>query len=719
MMRFGKQAFWPSQSAAIQGGLLDRGHPSMAIKMPTSAGKTTLVELVCADALDADVEGVAVVLGPTKALVRQLSSDLRKALPDTVAVRSSHGGLDFDIEGPSAEGLLNATGVVVVTPERFDLEWRQYISGSDDSVTGRIRVLVVDEAHLITEMGRGPRLELILGRAIRAGIRLVLLSSQLPMGDDLAAWMGGQTVQSDWTPTWLQRFVYFRSPDKKAGLLQREGGDPLQVLTLSGSKNLKEGECARSRAQEAAALAGQHDADGLVVVYSDQRARIDGLAAAADERFSALPALGDATLKSLVEPLKETDPSYASRLLMGIGVHHANVPRRVRSVVEVAARKSLLRCVICSPTLLEGVDFPTKTVIAAYPPQTRGRAEVGRLRSLAGRAGRGGRFSSATLIVMSDDQAHATKWLRAFAAELPPTHSALTDALQAMFNWGQDVLGGLEAADDERLAVVDAAILVAIAEGAVVDGDLRHAVEDILGRTLWYAGANAITRERLLDRAAVRAAYVARRVAFDAWSRAFYRCGLPLNSCLALRDALTPYIDSICNEVANAAGDHDSVLLWLATHMAPTVAELEHWQEIPPAELEGALRMWLRAESEENIEFWFPAAWKAIRPNDLETLVLWVLTAAIDFIATETGVQAFRELAHRRVAPVRLRYGVPEAGMCELVRDGFDRDDAMTVAEEFKYAPVGAQMAGLKAYAQRWKREREAAVAAADDEPPF
>jgi len=81
-----------------------------------------------------------------------------------------------------------------------------------------------------------------------------------------------------------------------------------------------------------------------------------------------------------------------------------------------------------------------------------------------------------------------------------------------MFNWGQDVLGGQEATDDERLAVVDAAILAAIAEGAVVDGDLRHAVEDVLGRTLWYAGANAITREKLLQRTTVRAAYVAHRL---------------------------------------------------------------------------------------------------------------------------------------------------------------------------------------------------------------
>jgi hypothetical protein len=263
-------------------------------------------------------------------------------------------------------------------------------------------------------------------------------------------------------------FVYYRSADKKLGLLQREGGDPVEVLALTGSKTPKHGECERSRVQETAALAVQHHTEGLVVVYSHQRTRIDGLVAAVAAHFATQPFLTAAELKRLVEPLEESDPDYVRLIRLGIGVHHANVPRRVRSAVEVAARKNLLRCVICSPTLLEGVDFPTKTVIAAYPPQTdRGKPEIGKLRNLAGRAGRGGRFSSATLIVMSEDDTQATKWLRAFSAELPVTHSALSDALQAMFNWGQDVLSGQEPSDDKRLAVVDATILAAIAEGAI------------------------------------------------------------------------------------------------------------------------------------------------------------------------------------------------------------------------------------------------------------
>jgi hypothetical protein len=197
---------------------------------------------------------------------------------------------------------------------------------------------------------------------------------------------------------------------------------------------------------------------------------------------------------------------------MGIGVHHANIPRRVRSVVEVAARKSLLHCVICSPTLQEEVDFPTRTVIAAYPPQNdRGQPEIGKLRNLAGRAGRGGRFASATLIVMTNEEKQANKWLRTFSAELPATQSTLTAALQAMFTWSADILVGQDNINDERLAVVDATILAAIADGAVIDGDLRDSIEDVLGRTLWYAGANAVAREKLLERATYRATHVVSR----------------------------------------------------------------------------------------------------------------------------------------------------------------------------------------------------------------
>jgi hypothetical protein len=69
---------------------------------------------------------------------------------------------------------------------------------------------------------------------------------------------------------------------------------------------------------------------------------------------------------------------------------------------------------------------------------------------------------------------------------------------------------------------------------------------------------------------------------------------------------------------------------------------------------------------------------------------------------------------------VRLRYGVPGVQTCELVRDGFDRDDAIAITDEFQKASLFVQIMGLREYGQQKRREREAALQTEDEEePPF
>jgi hypothetical protein len=79
------------------------------------------------------------------------------------------------------------------------------------------------------------------------------------------------------------------------------------------------------------------------------------------------------------------------------------------------------------------------------------------------------------------------------------------------------------------------------------------------------------------------------------------------------------------------------------------------------------------------------------------------------------GVPEPAEVLHAaiRFCSGKASHGVPQADMCELVRDGLDRDHAAAAAEDFKYAPSGAQMAGLRANGERWEAEREAALSAA------
>jgi superfamily II DNA/RNA helicase len=701
----GRTALWPSQAQAVAGGLLDRGHPSLAIKMPTSAGKTLLIELAVADALDTDPFAVAAVVAPTRALVGQLASSLRRALPPTALVRSSHGGLDFDTEDLSGPGILDNAGAVVLTPERLDLEWRRATSGEAVSVAG-LRLLVVDEAHLLAATHRGPRLELLVARALRAGVRVVLLSSQFPDTDVLATWLDGRSIESDWGPTWLHRQVYARSADSTQGILIDEAGRTAPVLSLG---RREEGRCRPERREEAAALAEWAHPDGLVVVFSDQRRYMDKLSEAVHTRFEQLPLPAEPALAARIAPLETTYPEHWTMLRAGVGVHHAQVPRAVRHIVEQCARRGLLRCVVCTPTLLEGVDFPTKTVICAYPPETNGRPQIGRLRNLAGRAGRGGLFTSGSMIVMVKRPEQVEKLMRAFRAELPPAASALHAALDHL----RSAADYLADADLETpLATVDAVILEALAEGAALDGELRQELEALLARTLWYTGAHPALRDHVLTRAAQRAERLRGTVPPGPWTSAFYRTALPVRSCLALRDALSRRLPALVDHLVNPEGDHDAVLLWLAVNIAPAAAELRAWSDIDAATRREVLRQWLHGEPVDKITAAHADAW-AVMAEGLESLLPWILTAAVEFLLVDADLTDMRDVAHARLGISRLRYGVPVLDCCDLVRRGADRVRvAQLVADYGNLEPVVQQEISRIAFVStRLAEEAETAAA--------
>ena len=144
---------------------------------------------------------------------------------------------------------------------------------------------------------------------------------------------------------------------------------------------------------------------------------------------------------------------------------------------------------VCTPTLLEGVDFPTKTVICAYPPETNGRPQVGRLRNLAGRAGRGGLFTSGSLIVMVESEVQVQKWMRAFRAELPPTTSALHQALDHLRSTADHLA---DADPGTPLATVDAVVRGVQRRSGDVDDATR--MEGDEARALLEAKAAAAAR---------------------------------------------------------------------------------------------------------------------------------------------------------------------------------------------------------------------------------
>lgn len=315
LQRFGRHALWPSQAAAVRGGLLDHSQRSMAIKMPTSAGKTTLMQLVVADTLDKVPDAAVAVLAPTRALVGQLHSDLRDSLPASIAVRSSQGGLDYDLDLPSAPALLGPSGVAVVTPERFDLDWRRAATGDGDVDLDNLRLLVVDEAQHVDSGLRGAALELVIAKALRRGVRVVLLSSQFSDVDAVAAWINGTALVSDWRPAWLERFVYLRGPEgikhtvARQGYLWSEGSDPTEALVLKPTEKSKGDGCIRDRKHETAAMVRRHEDDGLVVVFTNNKSWAQNLFDVIVEQVPASPPASP----DLAELADSIDPAHRWR----------------------------------------------------------------------------------------------------------------------------------------------------------------------------------------------------------------------------------------------------------------------------------------------------------------------------------------------------------------------------------------------------------------------
>ncbi|CCH75322.1 hypothetical protein BN11_640003 [Nostocoides australiense Ben110] len=692
MRQIGRHAFWPSQADAVRGGLLDPAQRSLAIKMPTSAGKTTLMQLVAADAVDRHPNGVVAVLAPTRALVSQLYRDLRDGLPADVVVRSSHGGLDYDTDLPSTCGVLDGPGVAVVTPERFDLDWRRAVTDDSGVELDDIKLLVVDEAQHVDSGPRGATLELLIAKALRRGIRVVLLASQFSNVGAIAHWVNGDALESDWRPAWLERHVYIRglpgssSTTARTGYLWPEGADPVKVLTLKPSERTRGEGWIRDRKHEAAGLVDKWAPEGLVVVFTANKAYSRDL-------FNTISAstvhLGPPrrALAEIANSIEALHPVEAAALRNGFGLHHADVPRAVRQAIESAARREggLLRCIVCTPTLLEGVDFPTRTVIAAYPPRTPlRRPDIARLRNLEGRAGRAGRFVSGRLVVMTSDHEQGRTWRRAMRQELPPTETALTAALKVMQTRAPEYMS-----DDDK-AIIDAVTIEALAESAAADGDLRRALEEALQRTFWSATSAPQVQTIAVDNGTGYAARVAQRVPNAALRAAVYRSGLKLEGCLALRDAIAAQLGPIVSVLRSDPPDvaaHDRLLRWLIQACVATLEELRDLRGVDPDALWGALAAWVAGTSEDDIERLHGDAWGAVKARHLETLLVWALTGSFELIAALDGDLHLREAAHTRLGPSRLRYGVFDTELCALVRDGADRLQVVRIAEEYLKEP--------------------------------
>jgi ATP-independent RNA helicase DbpA len=160
----------PVQAQALPAILAGR---DVLVQSPTGSGKTIAFALGMLAKVEPRLDVQALAICPTRELCEQVSGELRRLarrIPN-LKVLSLYGGVPF---APQRNSLRQGAHIVVGTPGRLD----EHVRKSSLSLT-HVKVLVLDEADRMLDMGFEPQIERVVRHA-PAARQTLLLSATYP-----------------------------------------------------------------------------------------------------------------------------------------------------------------------------------------------------------------------------------------------------------------------------------------------------------------------------------------------------------------------------------------------------------------------------------------------------------------------------------------------------------------------------------------------------------
>lgn len=420
----------------------------LSASAPTASGKTFLVLQWLLDQMRVGAAAIAVYLAPTRALVSEIETNLQALLDKDGPIEVSSLPLREKFDAARSGG---SRLILVFTQERLHL--LANVLGVDFTVD----LLIVDEAHKIGDNQRGVILQEAIERATRANpeVKIVFISPATQNPEELLSdapdGMDTVAVDSD-TPTVLQNVILAEQVARKPklwNLTVRQQDDllPLGILQLSSTP-----QGVRKRLAFIAAAAGQR---GGTLVYvngageSEEVADlISQLLPAPDEIDGELADLADLARKGVHPKFR-----LAPLVERGVAFHFGNMPSLIRLEIERLFRLGKIRFLVCTSTLIEGVNLSCRTIVLRGPRKGRDHPmEAPDFWNLAGRAGRWGDEFQGNIICINPDDSTAWPTGVPLRARYPIKRES-----DAVLEAGDKLVEYLAARDDVDLSSIETA----------------------------------------------------------------------------------------------------------------------------------------------------------------------------------------------------------------------------------------------------------------------
>ncbi len=416
---------WVSQIYAITQGILDKDNQGSIIQMPTSAGKTFIAELVILDNLIKSPKKKCIYISPYNSLTKQIERDLSQNLSRLgYNVSTLLGSYDTD---DFQNLVMEETNVLIATPEKVDLLFRIRPDFFSD-----VSTLVVDEGHVVGDLTRGVLAELLITRLKMKvpDLKICFISAVMDLENakEFSTWLTGNknnVIQSPnylgdepWEPTrkvigilrWKNNAARIDYPnvdgDKGVNTFIANYLEQIKIGRKFYPKPSDKGETACFLAYKLAKM------NNCMIFCSKP-----DWAISTGKKFLKLLDLYESheKLPPFFEKNENKESVYFAKkwygensiivkcLIQGIGIHFGNMPQQVRGSIEKDYSNGLLKVLIATNTVSQGINFPVKNLIIHSLVQGKEqRVKVRDFWNLVGRAGRAGKETEGHIIFLSN-----------------------------------------------------------------------------------------------------------------------------------------------------------------------------------------------------------------------------------------------------------------------------------------------------------------------------
>lgn len=346
--------FNPAQKAVIESGYLE-DKSNYIICIPTASGKTVLGVLpMLKTILDG---GKAVYAAPLLSIQNEKVKEFKS----------------FEEHGINVGRHPASSDLSVMVFESFDALTRFSWNTLRD-----VDTLIIDEFHMIGEFTRGPTLESAITRAkiINSSMRIIALSATLRNIEEIEGWLEGKCVEHDYRPVPLHKEVLdaemFNTKNKNdviVKVLEKSIKDKSQALAFVSTRRFTE---------SLATYVSKKINKKINLKQREQFKKVSDRILEVPKKKGSLPT---STCVKLAESLEH-----------GIAFHHAGLFNEQKEIIEDEFRNGNILMITATPSLMYGVNLPSKTVVIRDTTRWTGNGPqpipVFDYEQMSGRAGR-------------------------------------------------------------------------------------------------------------------------------------------------------------------------------------------------------------------------------------------------------------------------------------------------------------------------------------------